>query len=146
MYILIKEKVIKVIYGHKVTINVNYEKEKVELIVLNHKNEDINIGISWSFNYLKERLLIKLQYLALIRVSSCIICGDGYYHYHNISFYKLKDFDNLLQLINEGIIEITFKIGIHKSGKRIGKIYDHGTDFSIKLSNLEYLYDKILMD
>jgi len=46
VYILIKEKVIKVIYGHKVTINVNYKKKKVELIVLNYKNEDINIGIS----------------------------------------------------------------------------------------------------
>lgn len=133
----------KLAFGRKAIIKVNYDTEKVELIAFNNKDENINIGISWSFNYLKERLLLKLKYLAFIRVSSCIISGEGYYHYHDIEFYRLKDFDTFIKLIDMGIIDITFKIGVHKSGNRIGKVYDHGTDFSIKVSDLELLYDKI---
>lgn len=133
----------KLVFGRKGKIYVNYDLRKVELVILNNKNEDINIGISWSFNYLKERLQLKLKYLAFIRVSSCFICGEGYYHYHDINFYQLKEFDNFINLINNGIIDITFKIGTYKTGNRIGKVYDHGTDFSIKVSDLELLYDKI---
>ena len=133
----------KLVYGKKGIINVNYEDQKVELFVYDSKNQNTNIGISWSFDYIKERLLLKLKYLAFVKASSCIICGEGYYHYHDIYFYKLKDFDTFINLINLGIIDITFKIGIHKAGKKMGKVYDHGTDFSIKVSNLEMLYKKI---
>lgn len=131
------------VFGKRGKINVNYDLEKIELIVCNNRNENINIGISWSFDYLKERLELKLKYLAFVRVSSCIICGEGYYHYHDINFYELKDFNTFISLIDNGIIEITFKIGTHKSGNRIGQVYDHGTDFSIKVKDLELLYDKI---
>jgi len=132
-----------VIYGRKAFIKVNYAEEKVELVVLNNRVENINVGVSWSFTYLKERLLSKLQYLALVRASSCIICGEGYYHYHKLSFYKLKSFDTFINLIDSGFIDITFKIGYHKDDKKFGKIYDHGTDFSINVNNLELLYDEI---
>ena len=133
----------KLLFGQKGIIHVNYNESKVELMVLDHKNENINVGISWSFDYLKKRLELKLKYLAFIRVSSCIICGEGYYHYHTINFYKLRGFDSFIDLIDKGIIEITFKIGMHKFGNKVGKPYDHGTDFSIKVSNLDLLYDKI---
>ncbi len=132
-----------IVYGRRGILKVNNEKEKVELLIINNQNENINIGISWSFNYLKERLELKLRYLAFVRAASTIICGEGYYHYHDISFYKLKDFESFIDLIDKGIIEITFKIGTHLSGRKIGKPYDHGTDFSIKVSDLDLLYDKI---
>lgn len=136
----------KLIYGRRAKINVNYEDRKVELIVFDHNNENLNIGVSWSFDYLKERLLLKLKYLAFIRASSCIICGEGYYHYHKISFYELKGFDTFVDLIDRGIIEITFKIGTHKSGRKTGQVYDHGTDFSIKPCDLNLLYNEIQLD
>lgn len=133
----------KLVFGRKAKISVNYEKEKIELIILNNKDEDINIGVSWSFDYLKERLELKLKYLAFIRVASTIICGEGYYHYHKINFYKLRDFNTFIDLIDKGIIEITFKIGIHKEGTKIGKVYDHGTDFSIRVIDIERLFEEI---
>ena len=133
----------KMVFGRKGIIGVNYDEAKVELIVFDNKGENINIGISWSFDYIKERLELKMQYLAFIRVSSCIICGEGYYHYHDIFFYHLKSFETFIDLIAKGIIDITFKIGIHTSGNKIGKVYDHGTDFSITISDLEQLYDEI---
>ena len=62
----------------------------------------------------------------------CKVCGR-----------KLRGFDSFIDLIDKGIIEITFKIGMHKFGNKVGKPYDHGTDFSIKVSNLDLLYDKL---
>lgn len=133
----------KMIYGRSGILKVNYEKEKVELIVYDHHGNDINLGISWSFSWIQERLNLKLRYLALVYARSTIILSDGYYKYDKINFYKLKDFNTFLLLIEKGIIEVTFKIGVYKSGKRTGEIYDHGTDFSIKPENILLLYDEI---
>lgn len=133
----------KLVYGRKAIIKVNYNDNKVELVVFDNHNENMNIGISWSFDYLKERLLLKLKYLAFVRASSSIYCGVGYYYYHQINFYKLKKFETFIKLIDLGVIDITFKIGTHTSGTKKGKVYDHGTDFSISVSNLELLYTKI---
>ena len=135
----------KLVFGRRAKIKVNYEKEKIELIVINSQNEDINIGVSWSFNYIKERLELKLKYLAFVRVSSSIICGEGYYHYHDISFYKLKGFDTFIDLVDKGIIEITFKIGTHKLGPKAGKVYDHGIDFSIRVADIERLFEEVVV-
>ena len=133
----------KMIYGRSGILKVNYEKEKVELIVYDHHGNDINLGISWSFSWIQERLNLKLRYLALVYARSTIILSDGYYKYDKINFYKLKDFNTFLSLIEKGIIEVTFKIGVYKSGRRTGEIYDHGTDFSIKPENILLLYDEI---
>lgn len=124
-------------------IFVNYQQQKVDLIVYNDKKQNININVSWSFNWLKERLMLKLQYLAIVRAFSRITNNEGYYYYHKINFYRLKDFDIFIKLIEEGIISITFKIGFYKSGRRKGQIYDHGTDFSIDIKDIHYLYDEI---
>ena len=132
-----------IIYGRKGLIKVNYDNERVELLITDSKDNKVNINIYWSFKYIEERLMLKLRYLALVRASSRIIDGIGYYYYHTIKLYKLKDFNTFIKLIRDGFIDITFKIGYYKSGKRLGNIYDHGTDFSISISNLGMLYDEL---
>ena len=69
--------------------------------------------------------------------------GLGYYRYDSIAFYKLKDFKTFINLIDKGIIEITFKISTHKSGPKKGKVYDHGTDFSISIKDIDKLFDSV---
>ena len=58
-------------------------------------------------------------------------------------FYKLKNFETFIKLIEDGIIEITFKIGTHKNGSKKGKPYDHGTDFSINIKDIDKLFDSV---
>ena len=130
-------------FGRKGKLELDYRYEKLNLKIYNNRHEDIDIGVSWSFDYIKERLELKLKYLAVIKVESCIISGVGYYHYDSITFYKLKDFKTFIRLIDDGIIEVTFKIGVHRDGPKKGKIYDHGTDFSISLNDIDELYDVI---
>ena len=133
----------KLFYGQQGRLKVNYQKQKVELVIINNQGEDINIGVSWTFSWLKERIELKLKYLALITASSRIINNQGYYYYNRIVFYQLKDFDTFLNLIENGYIIVTFKIEVYKSGRRIGQVHDHGTDFSIKIDNINLLYDEI---
>ena len=131
------------LFGRKGKIVVNYEDKKIDLLVIDHMGEKVDIGVSWSFEWLEERINLKLKYLALVRASSRIIDGNGYFYYYKINFYKYKGFDIFLKLIEDGIIQITFKIGYYKSGKRIGKIHDGGTDFSIDVNNINKLYDEV---
>ena len=136
----------KMIYGMRGKLFVNRKEGKVELLVFDHHDKNIDIGVSWSFDWLEERLDLKLKYLALVRASSYIISGEGYYHYNKINYYQLKDFETFLTLLEKGIITINFKISVYKSGRREGQIHDRGTDFSIDVNDLNLLYDEIKID
>ncbi len=130
--------------GHykKMILNINYPEKKIDFIAYRNNN-NINIGISWSFDLLKERLNIKLTNLAIIKAKSTTIDGIKHFKYETFDFYKFKVFDTFLKLINDGVITVTFKISAYRRGKRIGQVHDRGTDFSIKYEDIEKLYDKI---
>ena len=69
--------------------------------------------------------------------------GIVYFKYSNITFYKIKDFETFINLIETGYIEVGFTIGVYKIGEKKGKINNHGTRFCIKTKNLEKLFTKI---
>ena len=129
-------------YYKKMKLEIDYINQKVNFIAY-RDGRDLDIGISWSFDLLKERLDLKMRKLAVIKAISKMENGDKYFKYERIDFYKLKDFDTFLKLIEDGTITVTFKIGTYRSGKRMGQIHDRGTDFSIKYNDIEKLYDKI---
>jgi hypothetical protein len=118
--------------------------ENIVLQVYNRRNQMIDDTIQWSFSMLKEKLDRKLKYLAIIKASNKIINKIEYFKYDDLKIYMLKDFDTFLDLIEKGIIIITFKVSVFKSGKRIGQIHDHGTGFCIKEKDIPKLYDKII--
>lgn len=130
-------------YYKRLKIKVNYFKKKVDLRVINNMNEKYNLNISWSYDLLKERINCKIKQLAIINADVKVINGKEYFKYESINFYKIKGFNHLIKLIDEGIINVTFKIGVFRDGPRKGQIHDRGTDFSIKQDNLEMLYDLI---
>ena len=127
----------------KMKLVVNRNKKKLELIVVDNKGKKINIDTSWSFESLYERINLKLKYLALIKADSKKINGDEYFYYNQINFYKIKDFDNFINLLEQGYITVTFKISVFKKGKRLGQVHDHGTGFSINEEHVTKLYDEI---
>ena len=65
---------------------------------------------------------------------------------HYFLFKKMQENiqNSFISLIEKGVIEITFKTGLHKSGQKLGKTYDHETYFLIKVDNIELLYNKII--
>lgn len=139
------------IYGNrKIRLNKNYFKlyvdntnKRITLRIYDINHKIIDELISWSFDMLREKLERKLTYLALVRADKKYINNKIYFKYHTINFYKFDCFDKFLWLIENGMIRITFRIGIYKKGQKFGQIYDHGTCFSIDERYVSRLFNKI---
>lgn len=95
---------------------------------------------------LKEKLYRKLKLLCYVEVDKKLSNRDLYVKYKNYIYYKLKDFDTFINLLNNGIIKVSFCIGVFKNGNRCGQIHDHGTKFNINKDKLNLLFDKIDLD
>lgn len=139
-------------YGNKLTfggvkyqykIDVDRKREKVYLCICNRSGILIERKVYWSFNYLREKLLTKLTYLAIVNAWPNEIEGWNYFKYYKIEFYTLKNFDKFLELLENGIIRITFKVDIYMDEANYGKTYDHGCGFAIKESDITKLFNKI---
>ena len=131
--------------GYYFKLSIDYKTEQVILNVYDNKQRLINNDCKWSFDLLKEKLERKLSMLAFIKAERKWDEFERkvYFKYHDVHFYKLRSFESFINLLEIGKIKITFKIGIYKHGKKIGKIYDHGTSFSIKDYNLKYLFSDV---
>lgn len=124
-------------------LKVDKEKQKIFLLIFNHKKELIEDVVFWDFDILEEKLYRKLKYLAFIKADKLYKQNKKYFKYYLMKIYKLKDFETFINLIEKGIVRISLKIGIFRTGKKAGQIHDHGTSFCIQEDNLEKLYDLI---
>ena len=124
-------------------LKVNKEKEKVEILACTIYGEKIDINISWSFSLLKNIIFLKLNKLAIVKAKHKIVDGEDYFLYNYIIFYQLKSFEQFIELLEKGFIYVTFNIGVYKSGKKVGKLHDRGTNFFIMEKNIEMLFEHI---
>ncbi len=124
-------------------LKVDREKRKIFLQVFGLHGNLKEECVYWDFDTLEEKLYRKLKYLAFARAYVKKNKDSEFFKYYKITFYKLKDFDTFIELIDQGCIRITFKIGIYKWGVKEGKIHDHGTSFNISEDDFEKLYDLI---
>lgn len=131
------------INNYYMKIKIDYKKEKIILEVYNEKFQLIDNECFWEFKTIEEKLLNKIQYLAYITAEKKYTNRTVYFFYKTIEFYKLKTFQEFLNLLNKSIIKICFKVGVYKKGKKIGNVYDHGTGFEISKKDLLKLYEKI---
>lgn len=124
-------------------LKVDYNLERINLIILNLDFNVIDNSIFWNFKDLKERLTKKLNYLAYVKGYPYKQNNETYYKYTNMNIYKLKNFELFLKSIEENKIYVIFNIGIAKKGPNIGKIEDRGTAFKINNDNIEDLFELI---
>lgn len=122
---------------------VDRNKKKIILNILDNFSGNIDRNVSWSFDLLTEKIQRKLTYLAVIEARRKIIKDKIYFKYVKLNLYKLKDPNTLIELINSGIIKISFNITekYNKYGEK--KIYDHGTNFIINKNDLTKLFNRI---
>jgi len=125
-------------------IDIDRKKEKIYLCICNRQGVLLERKIYWTFDYIKEKLLTKLKYLAIVNAWPNKINGWNYFKYYNIEFYKLKSFDKFLQLLENDIIKITFKIDIYLDKNNYGKTYNHGCGFAIQEKDIIKLFDKYI--
>ncbi len=137
-------KILKIGSSHYYSLEVNYIKKIVKLLIYNSKLKIIDDSTYWNFNDLENALFRKLRFLAIVFVWSKNIDNQKYYKYYRYNIYKLSDFNTFLKLLSKGIIGITFSIDVYKNPKKYNKIHDHGTTFNIHLEDIEKLFIKLL--
>lgn len=126
-------------YYFKLTIDRN--SKKVFLNVIDIYGNLIENNVYWTFETLEEKLYRKLKNLAFIDATRKVIDKEEYFRYYRLTMYQLKNFNCFINLLEQGIIRITFKIGVFRTGSRKGQIHDHGTGFDIKENDLLKLYN-----
>jgi hypothetical protein len=139
-----------VISNRRTCIGTNYQfmlkvdkiERKIYLCIFDKLGYLIEKNIYWDFDLIKEKLYRKMKIIALISATRKFINKDEYFKYYKMEIFYLKDFETFINLIEDGIIRINFKIGVFKNGKRIGQIHDHGTSFNIKKEDFNKLYNK----
>lgn len=126
-------------------LEVNWEDEKIYLAIYDKNFLLLEKKIFWDFQSLKIKLQRKLSCLAFIKAWTTCKMGIECYKYYDISFYKLKSFEDFLRLIENGTIRVTFKLGIFRSGEKKGELHDRGTSFEIQELDMEKLFDLIVV-
>lgn len=122
-------------------LNVDKVNQKIYLCIFDSEGTLIEKNVYWDFDIIKEKLYRKVKTIAFISALRKFINKEEYFKYYKMTIYSFKDFDTFINLIEKGIIRITFKIGVFKTGKRTGQIHDHGTGFDIKEKDMHLLYD-----
>lgn len=136
----------KIGYYRMGKIEIDYKNKKILLVARDYLGNDLKINTSWSFNLLKDRLYMKLKELVIVEAEAKTINNIEFFQYNRISYYKLRDFDSFIDLIDKGIIDIGFKIGYKKDKDHFGEYKSRGTVFSISMNNLEKLYKKVPLE
>ena len=130
-------------YGkHKFLLSVDDSKKIVKLNIYKLDGTPVKENISWSFNWLEEKINTKIKDLAIVKAEQKEVDGSIYYKYCYINFYEIKDMQEFINLIKQGIISVTFKISVYCSGEKTGQMNDHGVGFIIHEKNIEKLYTK----
>lgn len=130
-------------YKNWTKLDIDWKKRKIYFLIYNKNYELLEREASWSFDLLEEKLLRKLKYLAFVDAKSKYINHYEYFKYTSIHFYSLKNFEEFIKLIADGIIKVNINFGVYKTGSKMGKNCDHGISFTIKRDDLELMYDRI---
>lgn len=126
-------------YSFKLDIN---EKEQRIYLEVYDKNWDlIDKETYWDFDILEEKLIRKLQVLALVKAWTNKIENQEHFKYYKINFYVLKSFDAFIDVLKQGKIKINLRISTHTDEKRYGNVDSHGVGFEIHEEDLLDIYD-----
>ena len=125
------------------SLKIDYSMNRLIFLVFNKKKELIDNSSFWELSKIENVLLRKMKTFALINASQKYINKQKFYWYNDIKIYKLISFKKFLKLLEKGYIYITFSIDYFKSGKRIGKFHDHGTNFGLYIKDIDKLFKKI---
>lgn len=124
-------------------LKIDEKQERLILEIYNYRQELIDDTTYWDFYILKEKILRKLQVLALIKAMTNHKEGIEYFKYYKMNIYILKDFETFIKLIKEGKIIVTFKIDSYTNNEygQYGNVDSHGISFGIKEENILDLFD-----
>ncbi len=134
----------KFVNGKLFQLKVDYPTLKVYLKIIGKDLNAIDTKSYWTFDSLRKKLAKRNKYLVLVKAWEKQESKVSYYRYYDYNIYELVEFKDFLNLLESGIIRVTFRIQIYKKGSKVGQVNDLGTSFEIEELDLEKLYRKII--
>ena len=136
------KKLTKMKSGLFLTLKINLNENKIKLVIIDEQFNIIDNNIYWNLNDVYERLLIKLNYMALIKGYPYKYKNEIYYKYTSLNIYKLKGTEEFLKLLQAGYIFITISIS-YDMKNAIPKIKNCNISFRLNMNGINYLFKKI---
>ena len=118
------------------TLYLDYEKERLNLLVYDKYYNVIDNNSYWPFEVLKKKFNKRPKYIFWLKAWSKTENKTNYFKYYDYSLGKLIDFPQFLKLIKEGIISVTINFDSHKPENQ--KI-----NFEIEEYEIAKLYPKL---
>lgn len=122
---------------------VHHKERKIKLLVFDENDILIDDYAYWPFEMIEQKLINKLQYVALVKADRYYYGKYDYFKYTDMKIYKLISPGRFIWLIKTGYISIILKIGIFKKGPKTGQIHDRGAVFQIRERDFEKLFTRI---
>lgn len=124
-------------YAYNFKINVNRTEERIELEVYDADGILVDNSVFWKFSVIGTAIKKKLKYIGIVSADSRINSeGVKQYNYREITLIEGLTVEGLVGALETGDLKVDVRVGIYRTGKKIGKTHDHGTAFRISLSNL----------
>jgi hypothetical protein len=133
------------VYGkYNMKLNLDKDKEKLILEVTDLDTKEFDDSVYWTFNDIKISSS-KMKSLIVVSAVEKEIDNERHCHFNNSSIYFDFNFDKFLKCIETGKIMFDIRIGVHNSGKNIGRTHDHGSGFRVKKENVSELFDEVVL-
>lgn len=127
---------------NKEYLSIDIVDDKLYVLVYDNNLNLIEREAYIELSNLKERIELKLNNLALVYYSKKQIDNDLYFRYYKIDFYKLKSFDDFIELIKKGYIKLFLNLRVSRSGDYEGRQRNKGIEFKLPKENIDLLFDK----
>ena len=121
--------------------DVNRQDKKIYLCVYSDSGRLLEKKAYITFDSLKKHLETKLDKVAFIKASMKTIEDKKFYRYYSMFLYKIKEFENFLELIERNILTITIISRISKSGIDRGRYRNKNVVFAIDKDKLDKMFD-----
>lgn len=126
----------------KMRLIVDRKKEKIYILVLHANGKVIEKRVFWDFKTLESVIKRKISSMYFITYHVRRINNKKYCFFDDILVLKAKTFEDFLECLEQGKIDVYIKSGVFSSGLKEGKAYNHGTAFQIKKHMLLHMFEQ----
>lgn len=118
---------------------VGIDKKASKITLINSEGKE---HCYWDNHTLEKAFQKKYPALAYVKADAEGIGPKEKFHFNEAYLLSGFDFNNFMQLVQQGIIVVDIRIGQYSSGKNKGKPHDHGTGFRVKQDKLDLCFEE----
>ena len=123
-----KKKWTKVYKKIKMRIQIDREKEEIRVFIKNLNDKIILDNIFWTFKDIKK----SIEKLNDMLVAEVVEIKKKYFSYNRADLFWNFNFDRFLEEIENDMILLDIRCGVHKSKEKLGQLHDRGPAWRLR--------------